>query len=149
MSGERLPLLAVEGLSLEFRTRSGTVRALERVSLDVQKGEMLGVVGESGSGKSVMSYAIMGILDPAAEVTSGRILFGGINLLERTESELQEMRGREMAMIFQNPRSALNPIRSVGRQIEDVLHRHGNVRGEKMRGRAVELLRQVRASSGD
>lgn len=144
MTGERIPLLAVEDLSLEFRTRSGAVRALERVSLDVHKGEMLGVVGESGSGKSVMSYAIMGILDASAAVTSGGILFGGINLLDRPESELQEMRGREMAMIFQNPRSALNPIRSAGKQIEDVLHRHGSARGDKLRERAVELLRQVR-----
>lgn len=144
MSEARVPLLSVEDLSLEFRTRTGAVHALERVSFDVQKGEILGVVGESGSGKSVMSFAIMGILDPAGKITAGRVHFGGISLLDRPESELQEMRGREMAMIFQNPRAALNPIRSVGRQIEDVLHRHGSVRGEKMRERAVELLRQVR-----
>ncbi|MEK6710055.1 MAG: ABC transporter ATP-binding protein [Nitrospinota bacterium] len=144
MTEERIPLLQVEDLSLEFRTRTGTVRALERVSFEVHKGETLGVVGESGSGKSVMSYAIMGILDPSAAVTSGRILFGGIDLLEKAESELQEMRGREMAMIFQNPRASLNPIRAAGRQIEDVLYRHGNLRGDKLRERAVELLRQVR-----
>ncbi len=139
----RVPLLAVEDLSLEFRTRTGIVRALEQVSFEVGKGEMVGVVGESGSGKSVMSYAIMGILDPAARITSGRVVFGGINLLRTPERELQEMRGREMSMIFQDPRTALNPIRPVGSQLEDVIYRHGNLRGGRIRERAVELLRQV------
>ena len=85
------------------------------------KGETVGLVGESGSGKSVLSFAIMRILDAAARITSGSIDFTGINLLAASERELEQIRGREMAMIFQNPRVALNPIRMVGKQIEDVL----------------------------
>jgi len=140
----RVPLLSVEDLSLEFRTRAGVVRALEGVGFEIHRGETVGVVGESGSGKSVMSYAIMGILDPAAKITSGQIVFGGIPLLEKSEREMREMRGREISMIFQNPRTSLNPIRPVGSQLEDVIYRHGNLRGRKIRERAIELLRQVR-----
>ena len=118
------PLLAVEDLSVEFRTRSGTVRALEHISLEVHKGQTVGIVGESGSGKSVLSYAILGILDAAGRVTSGRAVFGGLDLVQATEHERAAVRGRELSMIFQNPRAALNPIRRVGDQIVDVLKRH-------------------------
>src|SRR5271154_3905899 len=106
-----IPLLAVENLSVEFRTRNGTVRALDNIGFEIQRGEMLALVGESGSGKSVTAYTIMGILDGAARITSGRILFGGTNLLTTSEKAMDELRGRELAIIFQNPRTALNPIR--------------------------------------
>ncbi|MCE2452788.1 MAG: ABC transporter ATP-binding protein, partial [Nitrospinae bacterium] len=131
----RNPLLVVEDLSLEFRTRTGVVKALENVSFQIEKGQTVGVVGESGSGKSVMSYAIMGISDPAARITSGRIV---------SQQELQEMRGRELSMIFQSPRTALNPIRTIGRQLEDVIYRHSSFRGRRIRARALDLLNQVR-----
>jgi peptide/nickel transport system ATP-binding protein len=124
---EATPLLAVSNLSVEFRTRSGTVRALERVGFEVARGETVALVGESGSGKSVTAYALLGLLDPAAQVTSGRILFGGLELLRAGERALEEMRGREFSLISQNPRGALNPIRPVDRQLEDVLVRHGSV----------------------
>ena len=120
-----IPALAVEDLSVEFRTRSGIVKALEDVGFSVDKGETVALVGESGSGKSVTAYAIMGILDAAGKVTSGRAMFGGIDLLALSERDLAEQRGREISMIFQNPRTALNPIRRVGQQIADVLLRHG------------------------
>lgn len=139
----RHPLLLVEDLSLEFRTRAGVVKALENVSFEIEKGQTVGVVGESGSGKSVMSYAIMGISDPAARITSGRIVFGGISLLEKSGQELQEMRGRELSMIFQSPRTALNPIRTIGSQLEDVIYRHSSFRGRQIRERALELLGRV------
>ncbi|HEX9523057.1 MAG TPA: ATP-binding cassette domain-containing protein, partial [Reyranella sp.] len=116
-----VPALAVEDLSVEFRTRSGTVKVLERVAFEVDKGETLALVGESGSGKSVTAFAVMGILDAAGRVTSGRAMFGGSNLLALSEHDLAEQRGRELSMIFQNPRTALNPIRRVGQQIADVL----------------------------
>jgi len=138
-----VPLLAVEDLSVEFRTRDGIVRALDSVSLTVNRGETVGVVGESGSGKSVTALAILGILHPAARVTSGRAVFGGLDLLTASENTLREYRGRELSMIFQNPRTALNPIRPVGRQIEDVLRRHANLASAQMRPRAIELLAQV------
>ena len=138
-----VPLLSVDDLSVEFRTRDGIVRALDSVSLTVGRGETVGVVGESGSGKSVTALAILGILHPAARVTAGRAIFGGLDLLSAGEHQLREYRGRELSMIFQNPRTALNPIRPVGRQIEDVLRRHANLPTSRLRERAVALLARV------
>ena len=138
-----VPALLVEDLAVEFRTRSGVVKALEAVSFAVAKGETLAIVGESGSGKSVTAYALMGILDPAGRITAGRAMLGGLDLISASPSELAEVRGREIAMIFQNPRTALNPIRPVGRQIADVLLRHGNYTQAEAPKRAVELLRAV------
>ena len=138
------PLLSVQGMSLEFRTRSGTVRALEEVSFAVQRGETVGIVGESGSGKSVMSFALLGILDAAGKITAGSADFGGLDLLRATESDLAGIRGRELSMIFQNPRTALNPIRRVGTQIEDVLLRHSTTLRDNLKQRAIECLAQVR-----
>ena len=89
-----VPALAVEDLSVEFRTRSGVVKALEGVSFSVGKGETLAIVGESGSGKSVTAYALMGILDPAGRVTAGRAVLGGLDLIAASASELAEVRGR-------------------------------------------------------
>jgi peptide/nickel transport system ATP-binding protein len=139
-----LSLLEVEDFSLEFRTRSGTVRALENVSLAIEKGETVGLVGESGSGKSVLSFAILRILDPAARITGGSIRFGGMDVLAASERSMQEVRGREIAMIFQNPRTALNPIRKVGRQIEDVLLEHTTTLRADLKKKAIECLAQVR-----
>ncbi|MGL5114485.1 MAG: ABC transporter ATP-binding protein [Beijerinckiaceae bacterium] len=137
------PALLVDGLSVAFRTRSGVVKALERVSFRVAKGETVAVVGESGSGKSVTAYAIMGILDAAGKVTGGRAMLGGLDLLGAPNEVLAGVRGREIAMIFQNPRTALNPIRRVGRQIADVLRRHANVTPNAAPGEAVKLLESV------
>ena len=145
------PLLEVRDFSLEFRTRSGTVRALQDVNLQLHKGEIVGLVGESGSGKSVLSYAMLGISDAAARVTGGSAHFGGVDLLKASEGTLADLRGREISMIFQSPRTALNPIRQVGLQIEDVLRRHAvAVRGHTgpdlalgWRERAVQALREV------
>jgi peptide/nickel transport system ATP-binding protein len=141
---ERVALLTVRNLTLEFRTRSGTVHALEDVGFDLHKGETLGLVGESGSGKSVLSYAIMRILDAAGKITAGSIDFGGMDLLHAPEAQMADLRGRELAMIFQNPRVALNPIRTVGKQIEDVLKRHAPLRDEDLKSRAIALLQRVR-----
>jgi len=140
----RVPLLSVRDLGVSFRTRSGTVRALERVNLDVARGEILGVVGESGSGKSVTAFTIMGLLDRAGQVTGGDIHFGGTDMLKAPARELQELRGRELTMIFQSPRTALNPIRTVGVQIMDVLRRHAVVTRRELRDKAVEALAAVR-----
>ena len=151
MSATQPPLLDVQGFGLEFRARSGTVHALQHVNLRLRKGEIVGLVGESGSGKSVLSYALLGISDAAARVTGGRAVFAGIDLLQADEDVLADLRGREISMIFQSPRTALNPIRTVGLQIEDVLRRHAMAtRGRTgpdqalgFRERAVQALREV------
>jgi len=137
------PALCVDRLSVEFRTRSGLVRALDNVTFSVRKGETIALVGESGSGKSVTAYAIMGILDPAGRVTSGQAMFDEIDLLSASPKQLAAIRGRRIAMIFQNPRSALNPIRPVGRQIADVLMRHRELPTRAARLQAIEMLRAV------
>jgi peptide/nickel transport system ATP-binding protein len=139
------PLLDVNDLTVEFATRRGIVRAIQHVNVSVAKGETLGIVGESGSGKSVTSYAVMRILDRAGKIADGSIMFSGIDVKNASENEMRDLRGREISMIFQNPRAALNPIRKVGDQIEDVLRQHVqqftvNDRGEK----AIEALEQVK-----
>jgi peptide/nickel transport system ATP-binding protein len=139
-----VPALAVEDLSVEFRTRSGIVKVLDRVGFTVDKGETVALVGESGSGKSVTAFAVLGILDPAGRVTAGRAMFGGSDLLRQSERELAELRGRELSMIFQNPRTALNPIRKVGQQIADVLVRHGGSTRLDAPRLAIEMLKKVR-----
>jgi peptide/nickel transport system ATP-binding protein len=138
------PLLEVHDLTVEFATRRGIVRAVQHVNITVAKGETLGIVGESGSGKSVTSYAVMRILDRAGRIAEGSIAFSGLDLQSVPESEMRDMRGREMSMIFQNPRAALNPIRKVGRQIEDVLLQHAQVDSAVVSEKAIETLEQVR-----
>src|SRR5438309_559594 len=138
------PLLDVNDLTVEFTTRRGIVKAVQHVNISVGKGETLGIVGESGSGKSVTSYAVMRILDRAGRIAEGSVMFSGIDVKAATENEMRDLRGREISMIFQNPRAALNPIRKVGDQIEDVLRQHvqsaASDRGEK----AIEALEQVK-----
>src|SRR5467141_3149552 len=137
------PLLDVNDLTVEFATRRGIVKAVQHVKISVAKGETLGIVGESGSGKSVTSYAVMRILDRAGKIAEGSVVFSGIDVKAATENQMRDLRGREISMIFQNPRAALNPIRKVGDQIEDVLRQHQSAasdRGEK----AIEALEQVK-----
>jgi peptide/nickel transport system ATP-binding protein len=139
------PLLDVNDLTVEFATRRGIVKAVQHVNVSVAKGETLGIVGESGSGKSVTSYAVMRILDRAGKIAEGSVMFSGIDVKTATEDQMRDLRGREISMIFQNPRAALNPIRKVGDQIEDVLRQHVQQsqvgdRGEK----AIEALEQVK-----
>src|SRR5262245_3294667 len=114
------PLLDVRDLTVEFSTRRGIVQAVRHVDISVAKGETLAIVGESGSGKSVTSSAVMRILDRAGRIAEGSVQFTGIDVRSAGEDEMRTLRGREISMIFQNPRAALNPIRKVGKQIEDV-----------------------------
>lgn len=138
------PLLSVQNLSVQFRTRHGAVEAVKDVSFSLRKGQTIGIVGESGSGKSVTSYAVMRILDRAGVISSGAIVFGGIRLDKASEDVMNELRGREVSMIFQNPRAALNPIRSVGQQISDVLVEHAFATRSTAREKAIEALRRVK-----
>jgi peptide/nickel transport system ATP-binding protein len=137
-------LLEVNNLSLQFRTRGGIVHALEDISIAIDKGETVGLVGESGSGKSVLSYALLGLSDAAAKITRGSAFFDGLDLLAAKESDLQDIRGREVSMIFQNPKVALNPIRKVGHQLEDVLLRHTTVLHADVKARAVACLAEMK-----
>jgi oligopeptide transport system ATP-binding protein len=136
-------LLSVEDLRVEFWTQRGTVYAVNGVSFDVAAGETLGIVGESGCGKSVTSLAILGILPRAGRVTNGHALFEGRDLLGRSDSDLRKIRGREIAMIFQDPMTSLNPVLTIGRQIRETLETHFGSSRKEAQARAVELLEQV------
>src|SRR5918992_2341545 len=139
-----VPLLDVKDLTVQFATRRGTVTAVRSVSVQVAKGETVGIVGESGSGKSVTSYAVMRILDRAGRIADGAITFSGIDVAHSSDEAMADLRGREVSMIFQNPRMALNPIRKVGDQIEDVLKRHAQATSAEAGEKAILMLEQVR-----
>jgi peptide/nickel transport system ATP-binding protein len=138
------PLLDVHDLTVEFSTRRGIVKAVQHVNVSVGKGETLGIVGESGSGKSVTSYAVMRILDRAGKIAEGSVMFSGIDVRRASEDEMRDLRGREISMIFQNPRAALNPIRKVGDQIEDVLRQHVQSSSQDRGEKAIEALEAVK-----
>jgi len=139
----RPPLLSVEDLRVEFWTSRGTVYAVNGISFDVAAGETLGIVGESGCGKSVTSLALLGILSRAGRVTSGSALLGDRDLLKLADEQLRKIRGREIAMIFQDPMSSLNPVLTIGRQIREALETHFGMERRPADRRATELLEQV------
>ncbi|MGW1805186.1 ABC transporter ATP-binding protein [Streptomyces sp. NPDC002078] len=144
MRGDGGALLEVRDLRVEFRTRDGIAHAVNGVSCEVDAGETLAVLGESGSGKSVTAQAVMGILDtPPGKVTGGRILFQGRDLLTLKEEERRRIRGAEMAMIFQDALSALNPVLSVGDQLGEMFVVHRGMSRKDARRRAVELMERV------
>lgn len=138
------PLLDIKDLTVEFQTRRGVVKAVQHIDIAIGKGETVGIVGESGSGKSVTSYAVMRILDRAGRIAEGSVTFSGVDLRAANERQMRDLRGREMSMIFQNPRAALNPIRKVGRQIEDVLRQHVQAGSDDIKEKAVDILKQVK-----
>jgi peptide/nickel transport system ATP-binding protein len=134
-----MTLLTVDDLTIRFRTEDGPVLAVDGASFDVAPQEVLALVGESGCGKSVTAMALTGLLPPNATVT-GAVTFDGTTLLGLGESSLRDVRGRDIAYIFQEPMTSLNPVLTVGRQIGEVLHRHQRMRGAAARQRAIELL---------
>ncbi len=142
-------MLKIKDLNVSFKTRNGTVNAVRGVNLEVAKGKILGVVGESGSGKSVTSYALMRILDSGGSITQGEITYSGIDLRRASEQDMGEIRGREISMIFQNPRAALNPIRKIGHQIEDVLRQHSQATRYTAKAKAIEALKAVKIRNAE
>ena len=137
------PLLSVAGLRVQFPTRDGVVRAVDGVAFHVAAGETLGIVGESGSGKTVTSLSLLRLAPPPAQVVAGRVVFEGEDLLAAPPARLAAIRGRRMAMVFQNPATSLNPLLSVGRQLTEILRWHTGMSRGAARDRAAELLRLV------
>ena len=137
------PLLSVDGLEVRFWTDRGTVHAVNGVSFEIDAGETLGIVGESGCGKSVTSLAILGLLPRAGRATAGTARFDGLELLTMSDRELREVRGKEIAMIFQDPMTSLNPVLTIGRQIREALETHFGMDRKDADARAAELLDQV------
>ena len=136
-------LLSVKNLPTEFPVKKGIVRAVEDVSFDVDQGEILAIVGESGSGKSVTSLSIMGLLAEPGHVAGGSLEFEGKDLATLSEKQYRELRGNDMAMIFQEPMTSLNPVYRVGNQIVEAIRTHEKVSKAEAKDRAVDLLRKV------
>jgi oligopeptide transport system ATP-binding protein len=140
-----MALLEVNDLKTYFYTREGVVQAVDDISFAVDKGQTLGIVGESGCGKSVTALSIMGLIPkPPAKIAGGQVLFEGKDLTELNDRQLQNVRGRQIAMIFQDPMTSLNPTFKIGTQITETLRRHYEISKEDARKRAVELLEEVR-----
>jgi oligopeptide/dipeptide ABC transporter ATP-binding protein len=138
------PLLTVDHLTTVFDLPSGPVAAVDDVSFDIQQGETLGIVGESGSGKSVTAFSIMRLVQPPGRVARGAVYFKGRDLLTLSEREMQNVRGAEISLIFQEPMTALNPVFTIGDQLRETLLVHRRATRREARGRAIELLQSVR-----
>jgi peptide/nickel transport system ATP-binding protein len=137
------PLLKIEGLKTYFFTEAGIVKAVDGISLDVRKGETLGLVGESGSGKTVTALSVLRIVPKPGKLVEGKIEFKGENLLAKSEKEMQSIRGTELAIIFQDPSSSLNPIYNVETQLRDVLTAHKSISKEDCHDKIIELMNLV------
>src|SRR4051794_485116 len=138
-----MALLEVDDLRTYFKTRAGEVHAVDGVSFSVEVGKTLGIVGESGCGKSVTALSIMGLLPPSGRIVSGSIRFEGRELTTMSQRELEDIRGRQIAMIFQDPMTSLNPTLTIGTQIMETMQRHLDFSRDEARKRAIELLEEV------
>jgi oligopeptide transport system ATP-binding protein len=139
----RTPLLSVNDMKVRFSTRRGHIYAVNGISFDLSAGESLGIVGESGCGKSVTSLAMLGLLPKQGEVTQGEVHFGGRDLLKLRDSDLRSIRGNDVAMIFQDPMTSLNPVLKVGRQLTEAIRKHLDMDKASAREEAISLLRRV------
>jgi oligopeptide transport system ATP-binding protein len=139
------PLLEVKDLRTYFHTREGVVRAVDDVSFIMEHGETLGLVGESGSGKSVTALSIMRLIaSPPGRIETGQVLLNGVDLLQLSDEDMRRVRGKEIAMIFQEPMTSLNPVLTIGRQIGEALELHMKMSPKQARNRTIELLERVR-----
>ena len=138
------PLLEVKNLRTQFMTQDGVVKAVDDVSFYVMPGETLGVVGESGSGKSMTGLSIMRLIPmPPGKIVSGEVLFDGRDILKMSDNDVRKIRGKEIAMIFQDPMTSLNPVLTISRQISEAIQLHLGMNKDQARARAVELLKMV------
>jgi oligopeptide/dipeptide ABC transporter ATP-binding protein len=138
------PLLQVQDLKIQFFTEDGVVRAVDGISFDIRSGEIMGMVGESGCGKSVSALSILRLLAPSAKVVSGEINFRGKNLIQASEREMQQVRGNQIAMIFQEPMTSLNPVMTVGDQVAESLILHKRMSHKEALTEAIRLFESVR-----
>jgi len=136
-------LLEVRDLFLEFKTSRGRLKALTGITFDVQSGEVFGLVGETGCGKTVTGLSILRLLPRSASITGGQVIFEGVDLLTLGRSEIESVRGKKIAMIFQDPSTSLNPVFTVGSQIERVIHQHMKVTKQQAAAKALEVLAAV------
>ena len=144
------PLLSVRDLRTWFHTFTGVVKAVNGVSFDLMPGEIMGLVGESGGGKSVVGFSILGLIDPPGRIEGGQILFDGRDLAQLPEDALRRIRGREIGMVFQDPMTSLNPVQTIGRQMDEVLRLHTTLDARARRTRCIEMLESVGISqAGD
>ncbi len=143
------PLLRVQGLRTYFYTYAGIVKAVDNVSLEVNKGETLGVVGESGSGKTVTAQSVLRVVPPPGKIVDGKIEFQGKNLLALRETEMQQIRGKEIAYIFQDPTTTLDPVYTVGDQLAEVIMRHQKLSKKDAWAKAADLLKMVDIPDAD
>ena len=137
------PFLSVDNLEVSFFTHAGEVKAVRGISYEVKQGEIIGIVGESGSGKSVSTSALMRMVAAPGEVLAGKITFDGKDILSLTEKEMEEIRGKDIGMIFQDPMTSLNPVYTVGNQIDEVLKKHTSLSREERKNRIIELFELV------
>jgi oligopeptide/dipeptide ABC transporter ATP-binding protein len=137
-------MLQIVNLGTHFHTRAGVVKAVDGVSLKVDRGETLAVVGESGSGKSVLALSIMQLVPPPGRIVSGEIIFGGQNLLDLDTEAMRRLRGRRIAMIFQDPMTSLNPVYTVGDQVAEAVRLHKGLSRKQAWAKAVEMMDRVR-----
>jgi peptide/nickel transport system ATP-binding protein len=137
------PLLQVKDLCVEFPTRRGTLRALDKVSFDISAGEILGVVGESGAGKSLTGASIIGLLEPPGRICGGEILLEGKRIDNLNQDQMQQIRGKKIGSIFQDPLTSLNPLYTIGRQITETIRTHMDVSQSEALKRAIDLLKST------
>src|SRR5919199_1034856 len=136
-------LLEVNNLQTHFQTRAGLVRAVDGVSFQLDRGELLGLVGESGCGKSVTALSLMRLVAPPGRIVGGEVLFDGVDLLKLSEAKMRAIRGDDIAMIFQDPMTSLNPVYTVGEQIAEALRLHRRLARGQAKAAAVEAMREV------
>lgn len=136
-------VLEVKGLTTQFLSKNGPLTVVDNVDFTVRKGEVIGLVGESGCGKSVTSLSILQLLDKRGIISSGEVFYHNINLVDKTEKEMKEIRGKEISMIFQDPMTSLNPVLTIGKQIGEVIEKHEKTKGPVVKQKVVELLKLV------
>ncbi|MBY0453150.1 MAG: ABC transporter ATP-binding protein, partial [Bdellovibrionaceae bacterium] len=137
------PVVQVKDLETTFFLKSGPFRAVNRISYEINQGETMGIVGESGCGKSVTSFSLMRLIDRPGQITNGEFLLNGQNIFSLNDSQIENVRGGKMAMIFQEPMTALNPVLTIGYQMDEQIKKHMGLNNKDSRDRAIEMLQLV------